>query len=365
MSRGTLISNLFPKTYLLTLTAPGYRDWHENVAVEPSLVANHKYAVLIPANATDAATGTVLDFTAAGNGLATETPGGKIVMDGKTVGNGKIIAASPDMQSIVFRAPNGSYMFTDLPAGIARNISVSLSEEGLTSASSTQFFFDLSDDNLVFAADGNKIGMFDMQQDTGAILDAAQKGTVIQGNLAVSPNTVAWTRSSGKTDAPSSLVFYDLPSGTITSTTVVLGSPVKKLSWISGNILGILTENGALSLYDTNQSTLQKIADDVQEVSATREGSRIAALESNSLEIFTPNDPAGYYRFNLPDIGECPGHNLVSRRRPSLHYLCRPCRASSTLKTPSSRISRPSPEGRRRNMIPMRTRSILSIHKTA
>ena len=52
LSHGTLISELFPKTYRITLTATDYLEWHENVAVAPSLVANHEYAVLVPANAT-------------------------------------------------------------------------------------------------------------------------------------------------------------------------------------------------------------------------------------------------------------------------------------------------------------------------
>jgi tricorn protease-like protein len=68
--------------------------------------------------------------------------------------------------------------------------------------------------------------------------------------------------------------------------------------------LGILTENGAWYVYDRNRQNLQKIADDVRNVSVTQDGSRIATLESNSMEIFTPDEPDGYYRFNLPDVSD-------------------------------------------------------------
>jgi hypothetical protein len=68
-------------------------------------------------------------------------------------------------------------------------------------------------------------------------------------------------------------------------------------------MLGILTEDGSFYLYDTSQQNLQKIADDVRSANATTDGSRIATLESGSLEIFTLNDPKRYYRFNLPDVG--------------------------------------------------------------
>jgi hypothetical protein len=308
LSRGTLISNLFPKTYHLALTAAGYDDWNENVAVDPSLVADHQYAVLIPASAAYAATDTVASFDAGTNGILSESSSGKIMVNGKTIGSGKMIAVSPDMRSLIFQTSNGAIVFADLAEATTTNVSELFAEKGFSPVPEVQFSFDPSDDGAVFAVNAQKVEWFEMRENSGVTVSAASKGTVITGNLAVSPSTAAWTHLLGKNDtASSTLVFYDLSLKTIATTTVALGSPVKELSWVTGNLLGILSQDGSFFLYDTNQRTLQKIADDVRSASATQDGSRIAALESRSLEIFTLGDPSGYYRFNLPNVADAQG----------------------------------------------------------
>ncbi len=58
LSRGTLISDLLPRTYRVTLEVPGYETWREDAVVEPSLVVQFKYAVLVPASSTPIASST-------------------------------------------------------------------------------------------------------------------------------------------------------------------------------------------------------------------------------------------------------------------------------------------------------------------
>ncbi len=305
LSRGTLISDLFPKNYHLALTAPGYDDWNETATVDPSFVVNHQYAVMVPATPADVATGTIVHFDATVNGIVSEATDGSISENGEPIGAGKILAVSPDAQSVVFQTVNGEVMFGDLPAGTVTNVSELFLDQEFSATSGTQIMFDPSTRGTLFAANAKKIIWLDLAQNTGVTLDAATKGISFAGTMAVSPDTAAWARSSTGNNVTSSLlVFYNLSSKTTASTTVALGSPAKELSWISGNLLGILSQNGAFFLYDTNQRTLQKMADDVRVVSATRDGSRIATLESHSMEIFTLNDPLGYYRFNLPDIAD-------------------------------------------------------------
>ena len=59
LSPGTFISGLFPKKYILALSAAGYDAWTESAPVIPSLVTEMKYAVLVPKTATNVATGTI------------------------------------------------------------------------------------------------------------------------------------------------------------------------------------------------------------------------------------------------------------------------------------------------------------------
>jgi hypothetical protein len=300
LSRGTLISDLFPKTYRLVLTAPGYLDWHENVAVAPALVANHKFAVLIPTQGMNAASGTISGFKESRNGLVLETLDGEITYNGKVLGFGKLIAVSPDFQSIIFQTQKGIYEFADASDGTVKNMSGILSRAGFDT-SEVGFSLDPLPNATVIAISQGKIASLDMTRSESSQIDAAARGQSIAAVATDSPDTIAFTHS-GK--ATSSLFFYDLSSQNISSTTIPLGGSAKKMSWIRNGLLGILNEDGSLYLYDTGQQNLQKIADDVKDFSATQDGMRIATIESNSLEIFTLNDPEGYYRFNIPNISD-------------------------------------------------------------
>jgi hypothetical protein len=301
LSRGTLISDLFPKTYRLALTAPGYVDWHENATVAPSFVANHKYAVLVPAEATNAATGTVLGFQESQNNIILEGTDGRIVFDGTSIGSGKLIAESPDLRSIIFQTTRGIYEFENVPDGVQTNLSDILQEE-FGSATPSELFIDPASDETVIAASAGKIELIDMTSAAGAPIDTAPRGQAIADSIAISPATIAWAHSTLRTNS-SSLFFYDISSQIVASTTVAFEAPIKKLGWVNGNTLGILAENGAFYFYDTNQQTLQKVADDVRSFSATTDGARVATIESESIEIFTLNDATEYYRFDIPDAG--------------------------------------------------------------
>lgn len=302
LSRGTLISDLFPKTYYLALTAPGYLDWHENVAVTPSFVANHKYAVLVPANPTSIGTSTVTNFRESQNDILSENSNGEISFDEKVIGFGKLIDATPDLQSVVFQTAKGTYEFANTQTGIIINLSNMLAKAGFNTATPPKIFLSPFTDGIIFAINTEKVEMIDAAQGTSSEIDEARRGqTIANATIAVSPGTVAWVRS-GNQMSSSSLLFYDLSSETVASTTISIEGSVKELNWITNSLIGILTENGSFYLYDTDQQNLQKTADDVQSFSATADGSRIATLEVRSLEIFTPKDPEGYYRFNLPDI---------------------------------------------------------------
>jgi hypothetical protein len=183
LSPGTLISDLLPRTYNVSLKSTGYDNWEENASVLPSLVVQFKSAVLIPQNATPAATGTLKQF----------------------------ILATPTSTTI-----------------------------------------DPSDPNQKIVVGTGKISIY---------------------NIADATTTIA-VRVYGKN---------------------------AETKWITGNLIGILQNDGELYIYDTDAQSLRKLADDVKDFSATADGSMIAALENNSLEVFSLNDAGIYYRFNLPN----------------------------------------------------------------
>ena len=95
------------------------------------------------------------------------------------------------------------------------------------------------------------------------------------------------------------IMIYDKSQATTTESIPVPGNN-RTVSWINPSTVGVLQTNGELYLYDAGSRHLQKIADDVSSFSSSANGTMIAAIEWNSLEIFTLNDPSGYYRFNIP-----------------------------------------------------------------
>ncbi len=82
----------------------------------------------------------------------------------------------------------------------------------------------------------------------------------------------------------------------------IVPGPNKKITLVRNGLLGILQTDGSLYLYDTDRHALQKLAATARDFSVTDDGSLIAALEQKSIEVFSLNDPSGYYRFNAPNI---------------------------------------------------------------
>ena len=173
LSPGTLISDLLPAAYSVVLKAAGYDEWQENATVQPSLVIQYKYAVLVPENGVPAASSTVR----------------------------QLLAASP-------------------------------------SATST------------------------MATASAILADAS---------------TAASTTFSGKN---------------------------VEAQWITSSLAGILQNNGEFYLYDANAQSVSKLADDGKYFAATDDGSMLAVLEADSLEVFSLADSSMYYRFNLPNIAD-------------------------------------------------------------
>jgi hypothetical protein len=301
LSSGTLISNLFPKNYRLTITAPGYRTWTENVAVSPSLVANHEYAVMVPATGTVAASGTVENFAVFGNTAIIQTTNNVISFNETPIGSGVFVAASPHLDALVFKNAAGSFLFESLPGGTSVDLSSALLPYGITTSDPRVRFYPLNGAATLILTPTKAAIVTEGAPPSVIVSRAPRDAAFVTASAAPSPAMTAWARSMTGSGS-STIFFYDPSSGTITSSTIATDGSIISLQWIDGNTLGILTDRGDLSVYTTPNETFRHLADDVHAFRATADGSRIAALESSSLEIFTPGNPEGYYRFNIPDI---------------------------------------------------------------
>jgi hypothetical protein len=312
LSRGTFISGLFPKTYTLQLSAAGYDAWTENTQVVPSLVAEMKYAVLVPKTATNIATTTaaVSDFF--------ETDGQTIVTDssatiswlGKIIGYGTVVSHSADLRTAVIRtisAKTGAttYSFYDFTTATSTNLSALLRQSDIRSTPTTNVFVDPYDDTNIITQTPAQIVAIDSDTHRTTVVDTAPAGETIESPIAMSPSVMAWARYANASDT-SQIVIYDKFSGDTTDDSLRIIGPVKQLAWVRNDVLGILASDNTLYLYNVPNEQLSTLANDVKQFYPTSDGTAVAALEYDSLEVFsfTTQD---YYRFALPDIADVQG----------------------------------------------------------
>lgn len=310
LSPGTLISNLFPKNYTLSLSAPGYDDWTENAMVAPTLVTEMKYAVLVPANASSAApTKNVTGFFEAGGNVITENAAGAIALASSTIAHGTMVSHSSDFTTFVTKSAGGIYSAYDLTAGTSTSLTALLNKNSVPESSITAVTVNPHNGANVFVETHSRFYTIDLAAGTsgGTISSfaAAQPGGTLESPLAISSSWLAWAEYRSASDT-SRITVYDPFSGDTIDSSLTIPGRIASLQWIRSTLLGVLGTNGEFYRYDIPSETLTKMADDVKSFYASADGSTIATLEDRSVEVFSltlPANQGGYYRFNLPDMG--------------------------------------------------------------
>ncbi len=312
LGRGTLIANLFPKTYDLELEKTGYDAWHENAAVSPSLVAAFKSAVLVPQNATSVAQGPVQKFFAANNTVVVQNTNGALSSDGLPIGKGTLIDEAKDgSAAIIKNNTNGKYSLYQSGNGGTTDLSAILAKSGAAKGDVASIFFDPRDPGMIVAAGPSKIWLIDTANaNTTLIKNISAAATakisakeIIGDSIAAGTNMIAWTESE-KSARSSDIMIYDTSAESIAASSTLPGQN-SDLKWVKDGMLGILQNDGELYLYDTGTDSVTHIADDVKYFAPTADGSSVAALENKSMEIIPlTGNSYDYYRFNLPDIAD-------------------------------------------------------------
>jgi hypothetical protein len=310
LSRGTLISNLFPENYTLTLKAPGYDTWTENALVSPTLVTEMKYAVLVPANATSAvSTANVASFFEAGGTIVTEdanktitrqTIGAPAATTSMVIGHGTIVSYDNNLTTIVVRSAAGIYSAYDLANATSTNLSTLFAKTSIAAKTITAVTVNPYNSSNIIVQTASRFFIVDLRADTITSFKTATAGQALESPLALSSSWLAWAQYLNASGT-SQVVIYDPFSQNVVDASLSLPGHIKSLQWIRSTELGILQEDGELFRYDIPSETLTKIADDVKSFYPTSDGSAIAALESRSVEIFSLTT-SDYYRFNLPEM---------------------------------------------------------------
>ena len=301
LSAGTLISDLFPKTYNVKLAEAGFAPWQESVSVLPSLVVSLKYSVLIPQNATTTATGTTLHFIATPGIITKENAAETITSNGKVVGVGTLASSTLDGHAFLSVDANGNERLYDRDTSTSTNISAMLQKDGISGAMIQSIILDPRDSSAIIVLGQKKIWLLDPDQNSLTLIETVPAKETLSPALAIGNSLIAWTRFADASTT-SEIMLYDRGSGTLRETATTFPGVTQKLAWIRGNTLGILQDNGSLSLFDAGADTAQTLASDAKDFSATNDGTLVAVLEHQSTEIFNLDDPTGYFRFNLPDV---------------------------------------------------------------
>jgi hypothetical protein len=304
LSPGTLVSDLFPKTYALRLTKTGYAPWSENVTVLPSFVATLKYAVLTPQNAANITSGTVQYFLATPSALVQEGLDGTIFANGIPIGSGSIIAGTTDARKVFFKTLDGNYHLYDSDTRKTTDLTATLANDGIDPTAVTNIqFLDPHNGSQFLVAGPAKIWLLDLSQPSLSQIEKTPSTSTLSSSIAGENGKIAWTRFQKKSNT-STIFIYNTYAGALQGTSTTLPGATKKMAWIQDGLLGVAQDDDSLYLYNSGNDTAQKLASDVKDFSASADGTMVVALERASMEIFTLNDPTGYYRFNIPDVAD-------------------------------------------------------------
>lgn len=297
---GTLINHLFPKTYEVKLSFPNYQPWQMHVAVEPSLVSEIKYAVLVPAKPTLVFSGPIKNFWVMNQEVIVKNEQGNLIARGQNISGNHVSDWTNDLKNVLtLDEKTNTYFWNNLEDGSIINISSALQRASLLAGKPTEVLVDREANSRLILIATSSISLFDIQKNSLTAVYSEKNSTTI--NAALSRFWLTWTIFDKKNNT-SRLFLYDRFLGTRKSPLPILQGKTKKMAWATNNRIGILQEGGEFYLYDVATDALSKLASDVKDFAFTEKGSRVAALEHKSFEVFSLEGQEDYWRFNPKDV---------------------------------------------------------------
>ncbi len=297
--KGTLVNGLFPQNYTLRLTLDGYEPWEEGVSVAPSLVTEVSYAVLVPKNPITVATSAPKNFWVVDGNVVTQNDNGVLAMGKNEFVRGEVVEWAKNGASLLAKRPSPNvYYAVDLDKKSAVNVTALLQKAGLTGNG-----FDLTlnpeNENELIISEDNKISVFNT--DGRELTNIYKTKMDIGESIAPSKFLIAWTKFSSEQNTSTVVVFDKFLKKVLEESPSLPGKSVD-LRWASGKRLVTLQDNGELYLYDYQNKKLGRIAMGARKFELSADGSWLASVENNALEVFSLDNDRDYHRFNFPEI---------------------------------------------------------------
>ena len=305
LGNGTLINGLYPKNYHLRLVKEGYRSWDMRLFVEPMKVAEVKYALLIPEESEnlpslpprDTQKFSILPEPFSFKYLTSDS----LQIDSWKMPPGDIAFTSLDGRLVVRSSP-GKYTLHFPLDNSSTSIQQILKNSGFSGA--IRFFQIPGEYNRALISDADSIGIMDferMMSSSYATTSAKTTGILISDIAAANGSSLAFAARK----ATSSVVYIlnrNSPSNIQKDFYTIPGEP-KRVSFSPDGRLIILDSNEDLYTANLIDKKSDRIASKVKDFEFLEDGSRVAVLERESIEIVSflkGYKERDYRRFRLP-----------------------------------------------------------------
>ena len=297
--RGTFVNGLFPRTYRLKASSPGYHEWEGNIPVLPSLISQLRQLVLVPKDPSPVLSGPVRGFTIVDDLFLLETPDGKIVSRGIELPGSRIVGvAEHGTKTVTFNATTKAYHSSDLLSGTSTNLNALFLKSGVTLSlyPPSSVIVMQEDGSLLLVKGLRNLFALDTRTRTAMKLD---EGTSTIATAAASLEWIGWSTFDAN-EGLSRFSFYNRIGRTFFRSTATVPGKTAMIAFNARNELGALQEDGSLYIFRPREAP-EKIASDVRSFVFSAAGNGIATIENSSLEVFSLDAPSEYFRFNVPD----------------------------------------------------------------
>jgi hypothetical protein len=297
---GVFVSDLFPKRYEIAVERDGYMPWRQHIDVEPSRVVELKHVVLVPDTAVPVARERVADFWMIGDSAFLRNASGTFIWNGVSVPGDRVQGWTGDGNRLLTRNERtGDYYWTDLGNGSSTPLNPLLARLGIRQARTALVSPDTENSSRLLIYAGGGLSWYELQTNRLVRLATTTIAEPLQDHLTRSSSRFAWT-SYDKKSNNGTLFLADTGNGRTATSSELIPGETKKIAWGSDDVLAILQMDGTLYLYRPSTGTLAGRAQTVRDFTFSADGRMLAALENQSIEIFSLAD-TDYWRLNVPD----------------------------------------------------------------
>ncbi len=283
---GTIIKNLIPKEYLVTVSKPGFKNWEKNFEVQPGLVNSASQIKLLKENLTESAIFDfkIEDFWLTKNGLVYKTPDGKIRL-GNDILRGESLVSNDLSSNKLITEKNGTYFLINLdtPSSVLNinEIFNGLKNRQLHLPGKVSIKFisphPFSHEKIIIAS-VNSLYLLDPQK-VDLEMIAALKNPEF---FAVSGDNVIIFQKNGE------LKFINLILKKSNSYLISLPSIINQFMASKDNkVFFLLNDQNELVFYNRNENKLLEIGKNIKEFTLQEDDKRIAMISTNDkLSVF-------------------------------------------------------------------------------